>query len=370
MKALGTVLILLAAATAPLCGATETTVTQKSGGDVYSAGASVQVDEPVAGDAVLAGGTILLTESVAQDVLAAGGSLTLTGRIDDDLRAAGGSITVTDNIGGDAILAGGTVTFSAGSVVGGNAWVAGGVLRLSGTVQRDIRAAGGEVVISGTVNGDADIYSESLEVRPGTVIDGTLHYRGPNPPKIAEDARIGEVVYTKGAGFERPGMSIVSGLLASLVFFLSLAVCALLLAWLVPNMSREAANHARTRMLASLGVGILTVIVTPIVVAVLFALLVTGPLGVALVAAYILVLVLGALIAVSCLGGWLRRRFMAARSEGAGVQILSVLVAALVYWLVGLVPFIGAVIVMLAFVTGVGALILSTSRLYKQSESS
>lgn len=351
-----------------VCGAAETAVEQRSGGDMYAAGVSVEAAGPVEGDAVLAGGTVLVTGPVAQDVLAAGGSLTLTGPVQDDVRAAGGSITLTDRVGGDAIVAGGTVTLATSSVVDGNAWLAGGVLRLTGSISGDLRAAGGEIIVDGRVDGDADVYAESLEIRPGTVIAGRLHYRGPRPAVIAEGAQVGEVVYTESRALERPGVSRLGGLLASLVFFLSLAVSALLVGWLTPGACRKAIDNARHQMLLSLGVGVLTAIVTPLLVAVLFVLVLTGPVAAVLVAAYVAALVLGALTAVACFADWLRERFWSARGEGAGIRIVAMLAAALVFWLVGLVPFIGAIIVILAFTTGLGGLILLATRLYKQAE--
>jgi len=359
--ALGLLLVVLAGA----AGAVQTSVQKQSGDDLYAAGASVQVSQPVAGDAVVAGATVLFTGEVAQDVLAAGGSVTVTRAVADDIRAAGGSITVTDRIGGDAVLAGGSVTLAPGSTVAGNVWTAAGVVHLSGAVEGDVEAAGGEVIVGGRIDGDANILAESLEVRAGAVITGTLHHRGPRPPSIAEDAEVGEVVYTERR-FEGRGISWLGGLFALLLVMLSLAVCTLLLVWLMPNVSREAARNSRARMLLSLGVGLLTVIATPLIASALFTLVLTTPIAVALLASYVVVLIGGSLVAVACLGAWIRDRFMSGRGEGAGRYALSVLAAALVYGIVALIPFIGVLIVLLAFVTGVGGLILVAARLYKK----
>lgn len=359
-------LMVLVTASAIPAGAARTSVEKQSGDDLYAAGASVQVSKPVAGDAVLAGGSVLIAGEVARDVLAAGGSVTVTRAVADDIRAAGGSLTVTDRIGGDAIVAGGSVTLAEGSTVAGNAWAAGGVLHLSGHVRGDVEAAGGEVIIGGRIDGDANVYAESLEVRSGTVVAGTLHYRGPRPASIAEDAEIGEVVFTERR-FEGPGFSWAGGIFATLLVSISLAVCSLLLRWLMPNVCGEAAANARTQVLRSLGVGLLTIILAPLVASALFVLVVTTPIAVALLASYVVLLIAGSLVALACLATWLRQRFMAERGEGAGVIALSVLAAALAYWIVALVPFIGVLVVLLAFATGAGGLILVAARLYKQS---
>lgn len=353
-------------ATVP-AGAASTSVEKQSGDDFYAAGASVQVSRPVAGDAVVAGGSVLITADVTQDVLAAGGTITLTRAVHDDIRAAGGSITITDRIGGDAILAGGNLNLAPGSQVEGNAWLAGGVLHLSGTIHGDVEAAGGEVVISGNLDGDARILADSLEIQSGAQIQGTVDYRGPRPAQVAEGAKVGKLVYTKHR-FEGRGVPFMGRLVASLLVFVSLAVCTLLFAWLMPNVSREAADNSRGRMLLSLGTGLLAVIATPIVASVLFALLVTAPLGVVLLASYVVLLATGCFVALACLAGWLRDKLMANRGEGTGTYILSVLGAAAIYWLVSVVPFIGVPVVLLAFVTGAGALVLLAARMYRQPD--
>lgn len=363
LRAMTAVLLVLVAIPA---GAAQTSVQKQSGEDFYSAGASVQVAQRVAGDAVLAGGTILIAGNVAQDVLAAGGTITLTRAVEDDVRAAGGSITAADRIGGDAIMAGGSVTLAPGSEVGGNAWMAGGVLHLSGTVHGDVEAAGGEVVIGGRVDGNVRILADSLEIQSTASVEGTVDYRGPRPARVADGARIGGMVYTEHR-FEGPGVPLLGALIASLLIFLSLAVCTLVFTWLLPNVSREAARNTRSRILPSLGVGLLTVVVTPMVASALFVLVVTTPLAVVLLAAYVILLATGCFVAVACLAGWLRTRLLAKLRAGTGVYLLSVLGAALVYWIVALVPLAGVVVVLLAFITGAGGLILLASRLYKQS---
>jgi len=344
--------------------AAQTSASKQSGDDLYTAGASVQAAGTIDGDAVLAGGTVLVTGDVGEDVLAAGGSVTITRAVGDDIRAFGGAVTVTDRVGGDAILGGGTVTLAAGSTVAGNALTAGGVVHLDGAVHGDVDAAGGDVVITGTLDGDVNVIAGSLEVGAGAVIAGALRHSGPRPPRIADGASVAEVVYTERE-FEGPEMHDAAGWLAALAAFVSLAVCTLLFAWLLPGTCRAAAGNARSRLVLSLGAGLLTVIVTPVLAAALGVLMLTAPLAVALIAAYLILWIFGGFVAVAALGGWIRERFGQRRGEGAGAVVLSVLAAAFVYLIVSLVPFAGPLLVLLAMITGAGGLILLAGRLYK-----
>jgi cytoskeletal protein CcmA (bactofilin family) len=285
------------------------------------------------------------------------------------VRAAGGSITITDRVGGDALLAGGSVTLAPGSRVAGNAWLAGGVLHLSGTVNGNVRAAGGEVVLSGRVDGDSRILADTLEIASGAIIHGTVRYEGPHPPRVEGGAQVGKIVYTE-RHFKGHGVPWFGGLIASFVIFLSLAISTLILAWIFPNTSREAVRNASERMFLSLGVGLLAAVVTPFIAAALFALLLTTPLGVVVIATMVVLLATGCFVAVACLGSWIRTRLLPGPGERAWFYPVSVVGGALVYWLVALIPFVGVLIVLLAFATGAGGLILLAARLYKPTDKS
>jgi membrane protein implicated in regulation of membrane protease activity len=78
----------------------------------------------------------------------------------------------------------------------------------------------------------------------------------------------------------------------------------------------------------------------------------------------------GCFIAVACLGSWIRTRLLPAGGEGAGFYLISILAGALAYWVVALIPFVGVLIVLLAFATGAGGLVLLAARLYKRSNKS
>lgn len=109
--------------------------------------------------------------------------------IDGDLEAFGGTVVVEGTVTGDVEAFGGTVVI-AGSV-GGNVEAFGGTVEIDGTVDGDVEAAGGTV----TITDDARV-GGSLGAGASTVtIDGT----------IAEDAEVGGERITLGPNAEIGG---------------------------------------------------------------------------------------------------------------------------------------------------------------------
>jgi hypothetical protein len=108
---------------------------------------------------------LFLFASTVGVVLAQGGQLggkLLTGSdvtipagesIDHDIYAFGGTVVVNGSINGDVIAAGGNVDLN--GPVTGDVLAAGGRINVNGTVTGDVRAAGGQVAIGGNVTEDA-----------------------------------------------------------------------------------------------------------------------------------------------------------------------------------------------------------------------
>jgi len=161
--------------------------------DLYVAGGLVQVKEEIGGDLIIAGGEVTIIGDVEEDIFAGGGRITLEGNVGDDVRMAGGDIDIRGTIEDDLIVAGGTVRLSEGSVVKGDAVIAGGMLVIDGIIKGNITVGGGQVYLAGTVEGDALVEVESLQldgeivgnakivskevtVKEGASIGGNLEY--------------------------------------------------------------------------------------------------------------------------------------------------------------------------------------------------
>ncbi|MCG8449058.1 MAG: polymer-forming cytoskeletal protein, partial [Pirellulales bacterium] len=159
----------------------------------FVAGSEVRVEAARLHDLFAVGGEVVIDETAAVDIIAAAGVLRLEDVEVQDLIAAGGQVELDGAVHRDLIAVGGRVHQRPGSVIGGYAVLAGGLLDLRGRIDGNLTAAGGRVRLSGEVLGDAQISAGRLTIAPGARITGTLTYRGRAEPEISRDAVIGGI---------------------------------------------------------------------------------------------------------------------------------------------------------------------------------
>lgn len=336
--------------------------------DLYMAGGRVEVLADVAGDAVVAGGTVTVTRPVHGDVLVAAGMATLTGDVGDDIRAAGGSVTITGSVGGDVIAAGGTVTLGSNSTISGRAWLSGGSVHIGSHVIRDLRVVAGTVVVTGEVDGDVKLIADKIRIEPTAVIKGNLSYHSPNEAVVDEGARIEGQIARQEIDLVKGGDSWAKSIGSALVFYLSLAVSAMVLWLLLPNASHSSVTIVRQEPLLTLGMGLLVVVVTPFVSVLLCALILGIPLGAMVFAIYFVALLVGFLVALACIGQAGFQLLGRDTEQSKTLTLLSILAAAVTVLVVSFIPFIGSLALLIMVFMGVGAVTVYSCRWYKKTQ--
>lgn len=327
--------------------------------DLYAAGGTVDIDARVDGDVVAAGGELRVAGSVTGDVMMAGGRLDLRAEVLDDARLAGGRVTIDAPIGDHLVVAGGNVEVFPGTRVGGPAWLAGGTLSIAGELGEGLKATGGDIKIGATVAGDVELMGGHLELLPGARIAGNLRYRSPSEIVIAEGAEVtGDIVYQpiERTVHEAPGLGI------GVLWVIAMTFTALLLVILAPRHSREAVATLRGDWLKSLGLGVIFLIGAPIAVIVLLALVIGIPAGLALLALYPVLLLMGYLIAGIALAAqgalWAGREIDGSLTR----QALTILLSFTALALLQAIPLLGALVLLLVLMTGTGANLLTWLR--------
>ena len=278
--------------------------------------------------------------------------------IGDDVRLAGGDITLSGAVGDDAIAAGGNVTLTPDGRVSGRAWFSGGRIDVAGAVGRELKAAGGRIVLSGRVNGDVELTGRAISILDSAIIDGDLVYRSPREAEIASGAQIrGTISYEP---VERPVGAVVG---VGIVVLLSLIVTGSALFLLFPRFTGTAMTTVRAEPWKCLGLGLAVFVATPVVISVLF-LTVTGWLPAIVIGAlYLILLLAGFLTGTFYVGdvGW--RRLGRSEVSRTG-RLWSFVVALIVITLLGLVPLLGALLLFVLMLLGVGVLNLGLYRAY------
>jgi hypothetical protein len=324
-------------------------------GDQYLAGGTVDVHGKVEGDLTMAAAQAGLDGIVTGDVAAIGALVHVGGVVGDDVRVLGGRVIVQGSVGDGLLAGGGEVTLTPGTRVGGNAILGGRRVIDLGDVDGDLLAAGQYVEIAGDVRGRTTVRADEVVIGPKARLSGDLVVRSPNPPRIAEGARIsGKVILD-----EIPGPGFL-GWLRIAARAAAMQVGLLLVAWswmvFAPRLSRDAAVLEWRETGIVQGFGFAVVVGLPIL-AVLLAITVVGiPLAVGVAAIWAVLLLVGYSSTAICLGGWLRaRRPGVASAARLGESLLWTLLALLLLRGAEAIPWVGSVVTAGAVFWGAGA---------------
>lgn len=334
--------------------------------NVYLGGSSVRPTAPVKGDLFGAGGSVTVDQPVGRDVVVAGGDVQVKGPVGEDLRAAGGQVAVGGRVGGEALLAGGTVSLGPGSDVAGRAVLMGGHVIVAGHIGGGGRIYASKVSISGDVEGDLKVLAEEIELLPGANIRGALNYASRKDIRIDPAARVAGTV-TREEGPEQwrtQPRDRGTGVGVWPFWLLGLIAAGALFVLVFPRFSEMAESRVGDAPWASLGLGAAIAFAAPVVVVLLLVTIVGIPLALAFMAAYAIALLAGYLT----VAGYLGRRLASILRKGMemtpGWRIGALAAALLVLGLVGMIPFVGALILLIALTLGTGAFVLQLFRRY------
>lgn len=318
------------------------------GEDLVAHGSAPRMSDSVAGDAILAGGDVRFSGATGGDLLGAGGNQTIDGRIHGSLRAAGSNVYVTAAIDRNATIAGRNVELDSTAVVGRNAYLAGGTIRVRGTVRDGLLASGGTVNVNGLIGGDVQINAGELRIGPHTQIAGNLRYRV-RAEKVHIDpaARITGTVTAlpvqRGSGFFR------------VLWMLGFLLAGAIVVAVVPGFAADAAETLRQRPGRSAIFGVAAFILVPIAICIALITLIGIPIAVVTAAVFVVLVYLARIPLAIWLGRVLLGASARTSSQGALVHFL---VGGLVLVVVGLVPFLGGLVTLIATILGFGTILL------------
>lgn len=311
--------------------------------DLYMAGGNVTSAGSVRGDLIAGGGSVLVSGPVSADLIVGGGNITVTGAVGDDIRAGGGNILIQGDVTGDVIIGGGQITL-AGSRIGGDVAVGGGMLTISAPVAGDLKFGGGEIRIDAPISGSVEIDADKVTLGPRAVITGDLTYTASAEATLEEGARVGgETAFTQREtrGDAKAGIAafITLWLFAKILMALAGAFA---IAYIFKRFSRELVATAATQPLIEIGRGLVIFVVLPIV-SVIFLFTVIGiPFGVLGLLSFFALLIFAHLAATIVTGSIVHKWIW--KPAGYEVNWKTVLLGVLVYFVLGLIPFIGGII--------------------------
>lgn len=328
--------------------------------DYFARGGTIEVSGTVNGDVYAAGGQIIIDGTVNGDVLAAGGTIDISGQVNGNVRAASGQVNISGVVARNVTIGGGNVRIDKSGVVMGNAVIGAGTLIISGPVRGSIKAGGGTVTVTSQVGGDADVASRQLAVSSGAEIGGHLTYWSRSNAVLDPSARVGGgVTHNQPAPSRESRMAGNMRVWAWLYWLAVILVLGMALLWLAPNHTRLIVKTIERRPWASLGAGFAGLILVPLAAIVLLATLIGAPIGIITGALYAIAVFLAPIWIVLVVGDLIARGLKVANS---GYIVL--LIGAVVYAVISLVPILGPLVSFFGLLFGLGGSLLAGSQLF------
>jgi len=328
--------------------------------DYYAAGGDVDIDAEVSGDVIVAGGELNIGHRIDGDIMAAGGTIRIRGEVKDDVRISGGDLYIDANVGDDLAVAGGSITVSPGTIVGGEAWLAGGDVHMAGTIYKDLKITAGNIRLSGTVHGDVELEGGDIQILESAQIDGKLSYKSPDEGSIDSAAQItGKVTYEEMEwDYSEPGFGIP--------FSLTLVIAGISLFWLFPKFTVSSAERITSNPWKSLGVGVGLFVATPVVVIVLMSIVLGIWIGLSVLAIYLVALLLGFLISCFFVGDR-GAKILKTDITTTGRRMISVTLAIILIGFLSVIPVLGSLLLFALLLLGLGAGVMQLHNTYQQS---
>lgn len=257
---------------------------------------------------------------------------------------------------------GGAVVVDTNTVVCDTLTVFGGTVAINGTGIGDVVSFGSAVVIAGTVEGNIDLYGGNVVLRTGSHLFGEINLYAGHWTRGQGVQFVGAVNdHTRPINWLFPGAGTFSFPLLPLITWVALG---LFLTTLLPEHVMIVRTTVMSKSRRSLMIGLLSVLLTPPLLVVLIALILSIPVAIIVALGLIAGWALGT-VAIGWLVGEYIVRNLAPQKNTRPVQVA---VGLTVVVLVGAIPFIGWIISIVVGLLGVGAVFLSRfgTRLYVQ----
>lgn len=330
--------------------------------DLIAAGQNIEIEGAVEENCYAAGQTIIIDGTVRGDLLACAAEVELNGSAESGIRAAAGTITIRGNVNGDLIITAGVLTITPEAVVNGDIIFFGGKMEVSGIIHGQLTGAAEEAVIAGTVDNDAELkIKKKLDLLSSAHIGGNLTYHHTQPLDFENTEVVaGDIIFKE----TRPDPGAVRWQwLKRIWFWLAAVIVGLVMVALGSQPLQNVLDRTMQRPLDTFGVGALALVATPVAVVLSFVLVFSIPLGLILLATFLVFSYLGAIMLGTLVG---REILRLVGGPPFSLHIAAIVGITLIYALT-FIPKAGWVLEILALISGLGMVTLGIYEAVKKT---
>lgn len=282
--------------------------------DFFATAQNTNVNGHIRGDLVIVGMSAGFDGEVDGSVMVGVYDFDMSGHCRNSVRAFAKQISIDGHIERNLMV------FGADVVLGKSGWVekdvhfGGGTFLVQGRIGGILRGSGDEIFISGQIDGNVYLEAGKVVIQPTAIIGGMLEVCGKNEPKIEPGAQIlGEISHCstgekkKAAGYE------LADFFIDFWSFLALALTGGMMLAFFKGFTREVTGQVKSQWLKSLGLGFVFFICLPIAAVILMVTLVGLPLGLMVLAGWLVLFYLTKVFGGIIIGDWILRKLRGGR---------------------------------------------------------
>lgn len=331
-------------------------------GPGFFAGNRIVIDGTVEGTTFASGSEVRIDGNINGDLFVAAQSITINGAVTGNIYVAGQNLELGVQSEGDVFAAGQNITISKDAIIGRDFFTAGASILQEGTISRGLFGGGSEIVVDGLVGGDVNVQADKLKLQNNAVVEGKLSYASANEAVIATGSQIkGLTDWKKIESMTAKQNKMEANRPFRMVMGFLWGVASTLLIWFLvkiwrPNFWINTARPIAELPLKTLGVGFLTLVVTPLLIILAMITVIGIPLGILMGVVYWVAMYLSKIIVAVFIGQWLAKRFKWPElHKGVWYVLLGLVILALL----NMIPFVNFIVGLLTVVAGLGSLILA-----------
>jgi hypothetical protein len=336
-------------------------ITEPQSGPVFVGGADVGISAPVTGDVWAAGADVAIDGPGVGSVTASGAEIKVNARIAGGATLMGSRVTLDASAGGDVSVMASQIEVGPQSTVGGQLKLYGNTITYRGQSNDRVSIEGTDITFAGGSRGSVHLEGLKVRITETARIEGPLDIYTVGEPEIAPGAKITGPINRHKLTDSTSMRAYMRGLPFGFVIPAAVGASALIAGLFLLWLGRGGVERVVDEIIDSPGAsglwGLATLILLPLIAA-LLALTVFGlPVGVVALLALPLLLLLGFATTGFGIGEWLFNRLGDPRSSGQ--RALQLLGGLTILVLLGLIPLAGPIVLGLAGITGLGALLRS-----------
>ncbi len=339
-------------------GSTELVETQRYEEDYLFSGNSLEFKGETK-DLFFFGEQIDFSGKALLAITAAARNINVSGTVGNGIKAAGETVTITGNTTGTSFLAGETVTFDQESQTDGDTLIGARKVILKGKMTGDLYVGAGEMSIQNEIQGDVQIHTGQLTITEQGRIDGNLTYHSEHELSQEEASRVtGEISFEKTEGdfysdrFD--GDFFRKSIWFSFFFKLAFIVCGLLML-LFPATRILEEGFTQNEILSHSLWGLIPIFVYPTAIVISIALVITLPLGVALLLAFYPVMLTAKILGITMAGSFIADKL----NINTNNRFLFFLIGVALYTALSFIPFFGFLLLLFVSSIGCGLIVFS-----------